>query len=66
MSTTQHEAIELASDIDEKRIFSCSQTAAMLRQQHALLAEVVRVFGDSVFEHDDERQAIAAAKDYLK
>ena len=63
-----HEALLLADMLGfVQSITPMPQDAArLLRQQHALIVQMAAAFEDEHFEHDDQRKAIAAAKEYLK
>jgi hypothetical protein len=67
MTQKTHEALEYASTLAANTsVVGAGQIAAVIRRQHALIVQMAAAFEDERFEHDDQRTAMTAAKEYLK
>ena len=70
MTQETHKALKLADQLTchpvSRGIEEIEQAGAIIRQQHGLIVQMAHVFEGEHFEHDDQRQAIAACAQYLK
>ena len=67
MTQETHEALRLANDLDAYHTRAGhKQAATKMREMHALIVQIATAFEGERFMHDDQREAIAKAEEYLK